>query len=71
MQRLMMAVCERRGWDYATFRSLPRQEQTDLLAREYQRQEAIRRALEASKTDDGKLSAEVIAARMLIELARF
>jgi hypothetical protein len=67
----MMAVCERRGWDYATFRALPRQEQTDLLAREYQRQEAIGRALEASRTDDGKLSADVITARMLVELARF
>ncbi len=66
-----MAVCERRGWDYATFRALPRQEQTDLLAREYQRQDAIRRALEASRTDDGKLSADVITARMLVELARF
>lgn len=71
MQRLMMAVCERRGWDYATFFALPRQEQTDLLAREYQRQDAIRRALDASRTKDGKFSAEVLTARMLIELARF
>lgn len=71
MKRLMMTVCERRGWDYATFLALPRQEQTDLLAWEYQRQDAIRRALEASKTEDGKVSAEKITARMLIELARF
>jgi len=63
----VLRICERRGWCYAVFYSLPIAEQDDLLAYEYQRQREIDRIVMRA-FDKDKVYAESVTAQALLAL---
>lgn len=69
---LQQRLCDRRGWCDADWLALPIDEQNKLLAWESQRADLLRkgieRALERSRTEDGKTYPETVIANLMLEL---
>ena len=67
-----MRLCDRRGWEQAQWDAQSLDERNRLLAWEQQRalllRDGIERAMDRSKTDDGKLYAESVIANLMLEL---
>ena len=61
-------MCERRGWEISRFLQLPAEEQNAYLALEYQRRAEINNTISRILTMDEKPMAEVVTARVLLEV---
>jgi hypothetical protein len=66
-----MRTCHKQGWSVAFFNTLSRAEQNDWLTWQLTYEDAVSEAIErAHQHTDGKVYAETVTARLLLELLR-
>jgi hypothetical protein len=72
IDRYVKLACERKGWSLAYFASLPAREQNEWIDWEVGREMDVLEAIERAHTqnDEGKIYAETVTARLIVELLR-